>query len=151
MHRWLKKYCTFCLAVGLAFPAARLLAQSTPENAAPENAPPQTATSEPAPSAGSATESPAAPAPGQAEGTSASAQSAPNQNSGTLNQPVGTAVAPYEKTSGVTASRPAGAVIAPAKQRRVRAFFIKIAVVVGAGAAVGAVAILSHSSPSQPR
>lgn len=67
------------------------------------------------------------------------------------NQPVGTAVAPAEKSSGVTASRPAGAVIAPAKQRRVRAIFIKIAVVVGAGAAIGAVAMLSHSSPSQPR
>jgi len=66
------------------------------------------------------------------------------------NKPVGTAVAPAEESSGVTASRPAGAVIAPARQRRVRAIFIRIAVVVGAGAAIGAVVLLSHSSPSQP-
>jgi hypothetical protein len=66
------------------------------------------------------------------------------------NRPVGTATAPYEKASGVTASRPAGAVIAPAKQRRVRTIFIRIGIVVGAAAAVGAVAALSHGSPSQP-
>ncbi len=65
-------------------------------------------------------------------------------------KPVGTAIAPREKTMGVTASRPAGAVIAPAKQRRVRALVIKIGVIVGAGVAIGTVAALSHSSPSQP-
>jgi hypothetical protein len=66
------------------------------------------------------------------------------------NRPVGTAVAPAEKSSGVTASRPAGAVIAPAKQRRVHTILIKVAVLAGAGAAIGAVALLSHGSPSQP-
>lgn len=66
------------------------------------------------------------------------------------NRPAGTAVAPAEKSSGVTASRPAGAVIAPAKQRRVHAVLIKVAVLAGAGAAIGAVALLSHGSPSQP-
>jgi hypothetical protein len=65
-------------------------------------------------------------------------------------KPVGTAVAPYEKTMGVTASRPAGAVIAPAKQRRVRAILIKVGVIAGAAVAVGTVAALSHGSSSRP-
>jgi len=65
-------------------------------------------------------------------------------------RPVGTAVGPYEKTNGITASRPAGAVIAPAKQRRVRAILIKVGIIVGAGVAIGTVAALSHGSPSQP-
>lgn len=65
-------------------------------------------------------------------------------------KPIGTAVAPYEKTTGVTASRPAGAVIAPAKQRRVRSILIKVGVIVAAGVAVGTVVALSHGSPSQP-
>jgi len=65
--------------------------------------------------------------------------------------PVGTAAAPTEKPVGSTGSAPAGAVIAPAKQRRVRTFLISIAVIVGAGVAVGTVAALSHGSPSQPR
>ncbi len=59
-------------------------------------------------------------------------------------------MAPYESPSGVTGSRPAGAVIAPAKQRRVRIILIKIGLIVGAAAAVGTVVALSHASPSQP-
>jgi hypothetical protein len=66
-------------------------------------------------------------------------------------KPVGTAAAPYEKTTGVAASRPAGAVIAPAKQRRVRTFLIRMGIVIGAGVAVGTVAALSHASPSRPQ
>jgi hypothetical protein len=88
------------------------------------------------------------PSSEQAQPATPQNPSAGNQQPG--DRPVGTAVAPAEKSSGVTASRPAGAVIAPAKQRRVRAIFIKIAVIAGAGAAIGAVAVLSHSSPSQP-
>ncbi len=65
-------------------------------------------------------------------------------------KPVGTAAAPYEKTMGVAASRPAGAVIAPAKQRRVRTILIRMGVIVGAGVAIGTVAALSHGSPSRP-
>jgi hypothetical protein len=66
-------------------------------------------------------------------------------------KPVGTAAAPALGSTGVAGSRPTGAVIAPAKQRRVRAILISIGVVLGACVAVGAVAALSHSSPSQPR
>lgn len=63
---------------------------------------------------------------------------------------VGTAAAPYEKTTGIAATRPAGAVIAPAKQRRIHSILIKVGIVAGAGAAIAAVALLSRSSPSQP-
>lgn len=66
-------------------------------------------------------------------------------------KPVGTAAAPYERVTGVAASRPAGAVIAPAKQRRVRSFLIRVGVVVGAAVAVGTVVALSHGSPSRPQ
>ena len=69
----------------------------------------------------------------------------------TTTKPLGTAAAPYEKTMGVTASRPAGAVIAPGKQRRIRTILIKVGVIVGAGVAIGTVAALSHGSSSQPR
>lgn len=65
--------------------------------------------------------------------------------------PLGTAVAPYGKGIGIAASRPAGAVIAPAKQRRTRSFVIKLSVLIGACVAVGTVVALSNGSPSQPQ
>jgi hypothetical protein len=64
--------------------------------------------------------------------------------------PVGTAAAPYEKPEGAPASRPAGAAIAPAKQRRVKSFAIKTALVVGAGVAIGVVVAASLGSSSRP-
>ncbi len=69
---------------------------------------------------------------------------------GTSQQPVGTAAAPYEKPTGVPGSSPAGAVIAPAKQRRVRAIVVRVSIVLAAGAAVGAVVGLSRASHSAP-
>jgi len=65
--------------------------------------------------------------------------------------PLGTAVAPSVKITGVAASRPAGAAIAPAKQKRARSILIKVGVIVGAGAAIGTVVALSSASPSRPR
>ena len=75
-------------------------------------------------------------------------QAQPQQNGDS--KPVGTAAAPYNKTLGVPASRPAGAVIAPAKQKRVRTIWISVAAVVGAGIAVGSVVGLSKASSSRP-
>ena len=72
----------------------------------------------------------------------------PPQND--TSKPLGTAAAPYEKSTGVPASRPAGAVIAPAKQRRTRSFLIKVGVIVGAAVAIGTVAALSKASPNRP-
>lgn len=95
---------------------------------------------------------PAAPAAQEAQPGNTQSSGAQNdtQPQNDTTKPVGTAVGPYEKTNGITASRPAGAVIAPAKQRRVRAILIKVGVIVGAGVAIGTVAALSHGSPSQP-
>lgn len=65
-------------------------------------------------------------------------------------QPVGTAAAPLEKPTGTPGSRPSGAAIAPAKQRRVRAIVISLGVVLAAGVAVGTVAGMSRASHSTP-
>lgn len=67
-----------------------------------------------------------------------------------LQLPVGTAAARTTNTTGVAVSEPAGAVMAPAKQRRVRLLVIKVGAIIGAGAAIGAVAALSAGSPSKP-
>jgi len=84
-------------------------------------------------------------------GQSSSAQSTPSQEQRNPPRPVGTAAAPATGAKGVMASSPAGAVIAPAKQRRVRAILIRVGIIAGGCAAVGAVVALSHASPSQPR
>ncbi len=80
-----------------------------------------------------------------------SAAQAPPQQQERPQQPVGTAAAPYEKPTGVPGSRPAGAVIAPAKQRRVRAIIIRVGIVLAAGAAVGTVVGLSKATHSTPQ
>ncbi len=80
---------------------------------------------------------------------SGASQSAPEQQQNS--NPVGTAAAPYEKTTGNAASRPAGAVIAPAKQRRKRSILIRVGILLGAAVAIGTVVGLSSASPSRPR
>jgi hypothetical protein len=65
-------------------------------------------------------------------------------------QPVGTAAAETVPTTGVAASRPAGAALAPAKQRRVRSILIKVGALAGAAAAIGTTVALSKGSPSKP-
>jgi hypothetical protein len=83
---------------------------------------------------------------GQPGTSPSSAQQAQNETP----KPVGTAAAPYEKTTGVAASRPAGAVIAPAKQRRARSILIRVGVIMGGAVAIGTVVALSHGSSSRP-
>jgi hypothetical protein len=63
--------------------------------------------------------------------------------------PVGTAASPYEKPEGTPASRPAGAAIAPAKQRRIHTFSIRVALIIGAAVAIGVVTAASLSSPNR--
>ena len=65
-------------------------------------------------------------------------------------EPAGTAAAQIGKLKGGPASKPAGAAIAPAKQRRVRSFLIKFGALAAAGAAAGTVYALSRSSPTRP-
>jgi len=74
-------------------------------------------------------------------------QSAPQQDS---QKPVGTAAGPATSPVGVAGSRPSGAAIAPAKQRRVKAIVIRISLIVAGAAAAGAVIGLSKESPSRP-
>jgi len=97
-----------------------------------------------------ASPNPARPQVGDQNGQPSTPQSGSDQEQTGAPKPVGTAAAPYEKTTGVAASRPAGAVIAPAKQRRSRTILIRFTVAVGAAVAVGTVVALSHGSRSRP-
>ncbi len=64
--------------------------------------------------------------------------------------PVGTAAAPVIRSGGNPASKPAGAAIAPAKQRRTRSYALRIGLIIGAAVAVGVVIAASLSSSSRP-
>ena len=64
--------------------------------------------------------------------------------------PVGTAAAPVIRSEGNPASRPAGAAIAPAKQRRTRSYALRIGLIIGAAVAIGVVTAASLSSSSRP-
>jgi len=65
-------------------------------------------------------------------------------------EPLGTATAQQGRTAGGAASKPAGTAIAPAKQRQVRSFLIKLGAIAGAGIAVGTVYMLTRKTPSNP-
>jgi hypothetical protein len=78
-------------------------------------------------------------------------QSQPEPSSGDQSKPpLGTAAAPYTRPTGVTGSKPAGAAIAPAKQKRTRAILISVGLIAAGAVAIGAVAGMSRSSPSHP-
>lgn len=79
------------------------------------------------------------------------AQDADQQQQNQPQKPVGTAVGPVTQPTGIAGARPAGAAIAAAKQRRVHAFYIRVAIIVAAAAATGAVIGLSQQSPSRPQ
>ena len=65
-------------------------------------------------------------------------------------EPVGAAAAESVPTAGGAAAKPAGVAIAPAKQHQTRSLLLKIGAVAAAGAALGVVFALSHSTPSTP-
>ena len=163
---WLRRQVAAVLVIVLAMPLAEGAA-ATPRQAA--SAPQQNPSSlqsqpkdsdsqagNPAPVAKSSEETyPDSPVPkplptANQSGQVSSSQSGAEQSQNSTTKPVGTAAAPYEKTTGVAASRPAGAVIAPGKQRRARSILIRVGVVVGAAVAVGTVVALSRASPSRP-
>lgn len=138
----LKRQIAFCLAVALIAPLDAIAATkptATNDTRSESSAP-----------------SPYPDSPGttwaQTEGQKQSAdppQSAPADQQ-TSTQPVGTAAAPYVKPEGVVASNPAGAAIAPAKQKRVHSLALRVGLLVGAGVAIGTVTALSLSSSSRP-
>ena len=161
-----RKLIAVCLITILAAPCANA-AGGAPQNAtAPSSRPPAVSPAQPAaePSSGTGSQNavapqsdaalPDAPEVAQAQsgdGQNGNQQPGQNQPQNGNAQPVGTAAAPAETTTGVAGSRPAGAVIAPAKQRRVRAILISVGVVVAAAVAIGVVAGLSRTSSGEPK
>ena len=65
-------------------------------------------------------------------------------------EPVGAATAESVPTAGGAAAKPAGIAIAPAKQHQTRSLLLKIGAVAAAGAALGTIFALSHSTSSTP-
>ena len=156
----MRRVIAFGLVIVLATPLAEAAAVSPQEDTSvqkaqsmpPASSEPQSSTSravkaEPEPGRSDAT-LPDSPSPAQFQ--SATPQSAAEKQQESTQKPVGSAAAPLEKATGVAASRPAGAVIAPAKQRRAGSILIRVGIVVGAAVAVGTVVALSHGSPSRP-
>jgi len=89
-------------------------------------------------------------APAQAPATQQSATQTPQPPPPPTVQPSGTAAAQAGRVTGNAASRPAGAAIAPAKQRQVRSILIKMGVIAGAGVALGTVTALTKASGPKP-
>lgn len=86
----------------------------------------------------------------QATGSGQPQESAVVPQEQKLQRPVGTAAAEAPRVNGVTAARPAGVAIAPAKQHRVRTILIRTGAILGAGAALGTVIALTAATPSKP-
>lgn len=142
---WLRRRTVDCLVILMAVPLGAT-AHALPGRQL-EAAAAAPAQSQATPQSSAAPDSQAAPQTSNPPAaTSPSSTTQPQQNGATA--PVGTAAAPYEKGIGVAASRPAGAVIAPAKQRRTRSVLIKVGLIVAAGVAIGTVVALSNASPS---
>jgi hypothetical protein len=90
---------------------------------------------------------PQAPDPAAQQAFASSSQDGQPQD---VQKPVGTAAGPYTRPSGVAGSRPAGAAIAPSKQKRKKSLAIRVGLIVGGAVAVGTVAGLSMASSSRP-
>jgi hypothetical protein len=93
---------------------------------------------------------PPAPHTSAPQSASPAGQAPAAEQQQTVPPPVGTAAAPVVPSDGVSASRPAGAAIAPAKQRRKHSLAIRVGLIIGAAVAIGAVTAASLSSPSRP-
>jgi hypothetical protein len=151
MRMWsgLKRTITACICVALVCQAQVVVAagqEPTPQPKRVQQDVSRAIASSPPQNVGPAREDPipAAPIPQLAQ------EAQPTQQPSAPQQPVGTAAAPYEKPTGVPGSRPAGAAIAPAKQRRVRTIVIRVGLVLAGAGAVGAVIGLSKASHSEP-
>jgi type IV secretory pathway VirB10-like protein len=75
---------------------------------------------------------------------------APAQTQQQSQQPLGTAAAEQVRTAGGAASRPAGAALAPARQKQSRSLLIKTGAILAAGIAVGTIYGLSRGTSSVP-
>jgi cytoskeletal protein RodZ len=142
-----KLFGTVLIALSLIEPAIAS-AQETSGAGSPENSIQQTSQPE---SAKPANDLPDSPGATQTTNQDSTSTPRPPDSSpvGTETQPTGTAAAPAVRVSGNPVSRPAGAAIAPPKQRQVRSFLIKLGFIAGAGVALGTVAAFSLSSPAR--
>jgi hypothetical protein len=77
-----------------------------------------------------------------------SAQTPSSQEPATA--PSGAAGAKAATVKGAPVAQPAGAAVAPARQRGHRSLLIRLGVLAGAGIAVGAAVALSERSPARP-
>jgi cytoskeletal protein RodZ len=85
-------------------------------------------------------------APTQPQSTTAGQSQVPRQQT----EPQGSATAGKVPTAGGAAAKPAGAAIAPAKQRQARSLLIKMGAVVAGAVAAGTIYALSKGTPSTP-
>lgn len=101
----------------------------------------------PSPFADAPSSSPQVAPPSQSKDSAPTSTPAPSQEAA---QPKGAAAAEVQPTIGTAASRPAGAAIAPAKQKRSRSFLIRMGAIAGIGVAVGTALALTSATPSKP-
>jgi anti-anti-sigma factor len=159
--RWLRRHIAGCLVLLFIAPLAAAVPspqqEATPkqqaEVATSTQAQPGTSGSGAAGVQAQTTQVEALPnSPGalRSQDQSSSAQQPSPRPQSETQEPLGTAAATFVKTTGVAASKPAGAAIAPAKQRRARSILIKVGIIAGAGIAVGTVVALASASPSRP-
>lgn len=152
MHRWTLHISATLLAALLLTPElapAVPSQQSDPATTPPQSAEPANQKQEKQNAPRSANPAPLPDAP-SAQSTAADQNQNNNNDNSPQQAPEGTAAAQVAKTKGGAASRPAGAAIAPAKQRRTRSLLIKMGVITGAGVALGSVYALTHGSPARP-
>lgn len=162
---WLYRPIAIALAILTVFPVGAVAsAQETPGQQAtqtvpplppapPPHANPDASSSQPANPASEVAALPDSPSPQAEPGPQqqSNPQPAPQQQQPTApSQPTGTAAAPAEPAGGVAATRPAGAAIAPARQKRSHTLLIRWSLVIGAAVAVGTVVGLSSASSSRP-
>jgi len=145
MRRAPASFCTISLALSLILSSSTSFSQEgdtrSQSNASPQNTPDSPGQVKPVSDLPESPGSAQAASPQASQSTSSAA--APGQT------PSGTAAAPAVPITGQVVSRPAGAAIAPRKQRQVRSFLIKFGLLAGAGVAIGTVAALALASPSR--
>jgi cytoskeletal protein RodZ len=139
------------LFVMLGGPQFAVAQSATPQDQPAQATTPQTGTTQPPAS----NQLPEAPSAAQPVGTPALPQDAqPETQQGSSSKkeqaPLGAAAAQKAETAGGAASKPAGTAIAPAKQRQVRSFLLKLGLIAAGGAAIGTVYALSRGTPSVP-